>query len=143
MVATGAEKVVVAEKTANATIIAAKINAKSTYARAGASVLSTGLATLAAYMYFKPVEDESKKLKDELKQVKDECKELSISIVEQKHNSDRLETILKKAKDILTDDQTSDMKQYEKDALDVYLKKLAMMQKKYDINSVSNTSRRI
>ena len=114
MTATGAEKVVVAEKAANATISGARISAKAAYARAGASVLSTGIATFAAYMYFKPVEDESGKLKAEITKLSSEKEKASLYIFVQDAKIDNMVDKIAEIKKILPEEYEHELKKIEK-----------------------------
>ena len=98
----------VAEKTANATIKAAEINARaskhSAYARAGASIITAGTAVYACYQYFKPIEDESKLLKSEVEKLRSELDKKNRMIVGQ---TARIDSITK-AKDLIKKEMHED-----------------------------------
>ena len=117
MTATGVEKVVVAEKAAKATVRAAEIKAKASksgsYARAGASILSAGGATLAAYKYFKPVEEESIKLRDEMRVMEGKKYKDDLYILEQDATIDSLESLITEIKQLIPKELESSVRKLE------------------------------
>ena len=124
----GSDAVVVAEKSANATITAAKINARaskhSAYARAGASIVATGTAAYAGYQYFKPIEEESKNLKSEVDKLKSELDKKDRMIVERTAKIDSLTQAKNLIKKETREDSAEKVALIEKNAKEDYAREV-------------------
>ena len=124
----GTDAVVVAEKSANATITAAKINARASthaaYARAGASIFAAGTAVYAGYQYFKPIEDESKNLKAEVEKLKSEIDKKDRMIIDQTTKVESLTKVKNLIKMEVREDSVEKIALIEKEAEEDYARVL-------------------